>query len=160
MDRENDRRAVMLNASNLGELDLSTIDLRATSSEERKALIREAIRRAQAERARLVRDVTKRLWPCSSRPQFPDLKPGAPARTAARRRPAGIWRAAMSTNRRRIRIFLAAAVLGLVVVTTLAFEYRAVAKYIDATEGRRAQSANPGDDLPGLLGNGLAPTFW
>jgi hypothetical protein len=160
MDRENDGSAVMLNASNLSELDLSTIDPRTISSEERKALIGEVIRRAQAERTRLVRDVMKRLWSCSSRLRFPDLKPGAPARTTARRRSAAIWSAAMSTNRRSIKIFLAAAVLGLAVVTPLAFEYRAVAKYIEATQGKQAQSANPGDDLPGLLGNGLAPVLW
>jgi hypothetical protein len=65
----------------------------------------------------------------------------------------------MSTNRRSVRIFLAAAVLGLVVATTVV-EYRAIAKYIGATQDRRTQSANPGDDLPGTLGNGLAPAFW
>lgn len=66
----------------------------------------------------------------------------------------------MSTNRRSIRAILAAAVLGLVVVTTLAFQYRAVAKYIDATQGAHSQSANLGDDLPGLLGNGLTTILW
>jgi hypothetical protein len=66
----------------------------------------------------------------------------------------------MSTNRRSVRILLAAIVLGLVVATTVAFEYRAIAKYIGATQDRRAQSANPGDDLPGTLGNGLAPIYW
>ena len=66
----------------------------------------------------------------------------------------------MSTNSRSIRTLLAAAVLGLVVVTTLAFQYRAVAKYIDATHGAHAQGANLGDDLPGLLGNGLTTVLW
>jgi hypothetical protein len=55
---------------------------------------------------------------------------------------------------------LAAAVLGLVVVTTLTFQYRAVAKYIDATQAAHAKSANLGDDLPGLLGNGLTTILW
>ena len=66
----------------------------------------------------------------------------------------------MSANSRSIRTFLAAAVLGLVVVTTLAFEYRAIAKYIDATQGAASLSANLGDDLPGLLGNGLTAVLW
>ena len=70
------------------------------------------------------------------------------------------WSLAMSANRRSIRTILAAAVLGLVVVTTLAFEYRAVAKYIDATQGTMLRSANLGDDLPGLLGNGLTTILW
>jgi hypothetical protein len=65
----------------------------------------------------------------------------------------------MSTNSRSIRSLLAAAVLGLVVVTTLTFQYRAVAKYIDATQGHTV-SANLGDDLPGLLGNGLTTILW
>lgn len=66
----------------------------------------------------------------------------------------------MSTNSRSIRSLLAAAVLGLVVVTTLTFQYRAVAKYIDATQGMQMKGANLGDDLPGLLGNGLATILW
>ncbi|MBX9840375.1 MAG: hypothetical protein K2Z80_01055 [Xanthobacteraceae bacterium] len=55
---------------------------------------------------------------------------------------------------------MAAAVLGLVVVTTLTFQYRAVAKYIDAAQGMQMKGANLGDDLPGLLGNGLATILW
>ena len=66
----------------------------------------------------------------------------------------------MSTNSRSIRTILATAALGLVVVTTLTFQYRAVAKYIDATHGQAAQSANLGDDLPGMLGNGLTTVLW
>ena len=66
----------------------------------------------------------------------------------------------MSANSRSIRTILAAAVLGLVVVTALTFQYRAVAKYIDATQGHASQSANLGDDLPGLLGNGLTTILW
>ena len=66
----------------------------------------------------------------------------------------------MSTNSRSIRTFLAAAVLGLVVATTLTFQYHAVAKYIDATQRTHAQGANLGDDLPGLLGNGITTVLW
>jgi hypothetical protein len=64
----------------------------------------------------------------------------------------------MPTNSRSIRTLFAAAVLGLVVVTTLTF--RAVAKYIDATQEAHAKRANLGDDLPGLLGNGLTTALW
>jgi len=66
----------------------------------------------------------------------------------------------MNTNSRSIRALLAGAVLGLVVVTTLTFQYRAVAKYIDATHASSMQGANLGDDLPGLLGNGLTTILW
>ena len=66
----------------------------------------------------------------------------------------------MSANSRSIRSLLAAAVLDLVVVTTLTFQYRAVAKYIDATQGTQMKGANLGDDLPGLLGNGLTTILW
>ena len=66
----------------------------------------------------------------------------------------------MSSHSRSTRSVLAAAVLGLVVVTTLTFQYRAVAKYIDATQGVHARGANLGDDLPGLLGNGLTTILW
>jgi hypothetical protein len=66
----------------------------------------------------------------------------------------------MPTNSRSIRTLFAAAVLGLVVVTTLTFQYRAVAKYIDATQEAHAKRANLGDDLPGLLGNGLTTALW
>ena len=66
----------------------------------------------------------------------------------------------MNTNSRSIRTLLAGAVLGLVIATTLTFQYRAVAKYIDATHGTASQGANLGDDLPGLLGNGLTTVLW
>jgi hypothetical protein len=75
-------------------------------------------------------------------------------------RTAGLWSIAMSTNSRSIRSLLAGAVLGLVVVTTLTFQYRAVAKYIDTTQGAHAKGANLGDDLPGMLGNGLTTILW
>jgi hypothetical protein len=65
----------------------------------------------------------------------------------------------MSTNSWSIRTILAMAVLGLVVVTTMTFQYRAVAKYIDTTQPQ-TQSANPGEDLPGLLGNGMTTVLW
>jgi hypothetical protein len=80
----------MLNVSNLGKLGLSTTDLRTMTSEERQALIREVIRRAQAERAGLVHDVIRRLRSCLGRSRCPGLRPGAPARTTAQHRPAGI----------------------------------------------------------------------
>ena len=44
----------MLNGSNLGELDLSTIDLRAVTHEQREAVMREAIRQAHAGRSRML----------------------------------------------------------------------------------------------------------
>jgi len=55
---------------------------------------------------------------------------------------------------------MVAAAPALVVVTTLTFQYRAVAKYIDATHASSMQGANLGDDLPGLLGNGLTTILW
>jgi hypothetical protein len=61
-DREKYWRAVMLNLSNLSKLDLSAIDIRTTTSAEREAVIREAMRRARDERAAVMRDLIKRLW--------------------------------------------------------------------------------------------------
>jgi hypothetical protein len=52
----------MLDVSNLGKVDLSAIDTREITSDEWEAVKREAIRRAHAERARVVRDLAKRLW--------------------------------------------------------------------------------------------------
>jgi hypothetical protein len=80
----------MLNASTLSELDLSTINMRTITSEEREAVIPEVIRRAHAERAKLVQGLMKRLWPCLSRRRFSDLKSGAPSRATAGHRSAGI----------------------------------------------------------------------
>jgi hypothetical protein len=61
-DREKHWRAVMLNVSNLSKLDLSAIDIRTMTPAEREAVIREAMRRARAERAAVMRDLIKRLW--------------------------------------------------------------------------------------------------
>jgi hypothetical protein len=52
----------MLNVSNLSKLDLSAIDIRTMTPAEREAVIREAMRRAHAERAAMTRDLIKRLW--------------------------------------------------------------------------------------------------
>ncbi len=146
----------MLNVSNLSKLHLSTINLRTITSEEREAAIREVIRRAHAGRAKVMYGLVKRLRSCLSRLRFS----GAPSRATAGHRPAGPFNVAMSTNSRNIRALLVTIVLGLVVVTTLTFQYRAVAKYIDATQGAHLRSANLGDNLPGLLGNGLTTVLW
>jgi len=55
----------MLNGSNLSDLDLSTIDLRAVTYEEREAVIHEAVRRAHAGRARMMSNLMSRLRPGS-----------------------------------------------------------------------------------------------
>jgi hypothetical protein len=47
----------MLNVSKLGELDLSTIDLRSLTPEEAEAVRREAYRRARAERDTAMREL-------------------------------------------------------------------------------------------------------
>jgi hypothetical protein len=61
-DREKHWRAVMLNVSNLSKLDLSAIDIRTMTPDEREAVIREVMRRARAARAAVMRDLIKRLW--------------------------------------------------------------------------------------------------
>jgi hypothetical protein len=61
-DREKHWRAVMPNLSNLSKLDLSAIDIRAMTSAEREAVIREAMRRARDERAAVMRDLIQRFW--------------------------------------------------------------------------------------------------
>jgi len=55
-------RSVMLNVSKLSEFDLSTIDVCSLRPEERDAVIREVIRRASAERARVMRALIKWPW--------------------------------------------------------------------------------------------------
>jgi hypothetical protein len=62
-------------------------------------------------------------------------------------------------NRRSVKSLFAASFLGLVVATTLFSQYRAVANYINTTQATTV-NANLGDDLPGLLGNGIAPILW
>jgi hypothetical protein len=56
------RKAPGLDISKLGELDLSAIDMRTITPEEREAVMREAARRAHAERAKLVHDLINWLW--------------------------------------------------------------------------------------------------
>jgi hypothetical protein len=51
----------MLDLSRLRELNLSEIDIRSITPEEWEAVQREAVRRAHAERAKLVRDLIKQL---------------------------------------------------------------------------------------------------
>lgn len=54
----------MLHGSNLSGLDLSTIDLRTVTPEEREAVIREVIRRARAERDKMMPDLIRWLRSC------------------------------------------------------------------------------------------------
>jgi hypothetical protein len=68
-DREKYWRAVMLNLSNLSKLDLSAIDIRTTTSAEREAVIREAMRRARDEGAAVMRDLINGSGSCWARSQ-------------------------------------------------------------------------------------------
>jgi hypothetical protein len=76
----------MRNVSNISELDISAINLRALTPEERKAVVREVSRRGYAERARLVHDLTNRLWSCFWSASIGTI--AAAARTAKNYRPA------------------------------------------------------------------------
>jgi hypothetical protein len=84
----------MRNVSNISELDISTINLRALAPEGRKAVVREISRRAYAERARLVHDLTNRLWSCFWSASIGTITAGA--RTANSYRPAPRSRAVLS----------------------------------------------------------------
>lgn len=87
----------MLNVSKLSELDLSAIDVRRMTTEERDAVTREVIRRARAERAKLMHDLIKwlRSWWNGRKPR---RVPAVQTYASSDKRPPGLVRSRLPSG--------------------------------------------------------------